>query len=144
MTTELQKIKRLYRTAKSRCQNPHVLSYYNYGGRGIEFKFTCFDLFYLELGPRPPGYTLDRINNNGHYESGNVRWASRSEQNLNRRIYKTNQSGLCGMTIKQPTGKYKSIRYCVRKTTNGKRKTYYMGTDYEKALRIYNEVFGLE
>ena len=68
MTSELQKIKQIYRWAKARCNNPNVKSYSDYGGRGIEFKFTSYGEFLDALGPRPLGYTLDRINNDGHYE----------------------------------------------------------------------------
>jgi hypothetical protein len=65
-----------------------VPNYTNYGGRGIQFLFDSFEQFYAEIGPRPAGLTLDRIHNDGHYEPGNVRWATRSEQNRNRRRWK--------------------------------------------------------
>ena len=73
-------------TARDRCRNKKNESYPRYGGRGIEFRFKSFKEFYAELGPRPsPQHTLDRINNNGHYERGNVRWATAIEQANNKR-----------------------------------------------------------
>lgn len=74
-----------YCAAKRRCEKPSEPSYPRYGGRGIKFLFTSIEQFVNELGSRPDGKSLDRINNNGHYEPGNVRWATRSEQNTNRR-----------------------------------------------------------
>jgi hypothetical protein len=74
-----------YIMAKDRCSNLNSQAWKNYGGRGIEFRFKSFTEFYLELGPRPNGLTLDRINNDGHYEIGNVRWATRSQQQSNQR-----------------------------------------------------------
>ena len=74
-----------YRCAKLRCQYPHDINYRNYGGRGIEFRFSSFEQFFAELGPRPAGKSLDRIDNDGHYEPGNVKWSTRSEQARNKR-----------------------------------------------------------
>jgi|SRR5579883_485126 len=75
-----------YQMAKYRCTNPKCQAWDNYGGRGIKFLFTSIEQFMAELGPRPgPGYSLDRINNNGHYAPGNVRWATRAEQHANQR-----------------------------------------------------------
>lgn len=75
-----------YVGARSRCTKPTNENYKNYGGRGIEFRFTSFEHFLNHIGFKPsPLHTLDRINVDGHYEPGNVRWATQIEQNRNRR-----------------------------------------------------------
>lgn len=74
-----------------RCENPSHAAYHNYGGRGITVHPAWRDvatfLAHLdsELGPCPTGYSLDRINNDGNYEPGNLRWATGSEQSRNTR-----------------------------------------------------------
>lgn len=77
-----------YVNAKSRCEYEHNISWANYGGRGIKFKFPSFDAFFTHIGPRSFKTSLDRINNDGHYEEGNVRWATRAEQMQNTRVNK--------------------------------------------------------
>jgi hypothetical protein len=75
-----------YTQAKNRCENSAGPKYDYYGGRGIRFKFQSFGEFFAELGKRPANnYSLDRKNNDGHYEPGNVRWATKKEQANNRR-----------------------------------------------------------
>lgn len=76
-----------WQSAKARCTRPSNIGWKNYGGRGIEFRFKSFAEFYEHVGPRPAGMSLDRIDPNGHYEIGNVRWATYSEQIANRRKY---------------------------------------------------------
>jgi hypothetical protein len=71
--------------AKNRCANPHHKHWKDYGGRGIKFLFVSFEQFFAELGPRPEGMTLDRKNNDGNYEPGNVRWATPEQQRANQR-----------------------------------------------------------
>jgi hypothetical protein len=60
-----------------RCLNPRNASYSYYGGRGIKIapEFLTFEGFYAAVGDRPAGTTLDRIEVNGDYAPGNVRWA---------------------------------------------------------------------
>lgn len=77
---------------KQRCNNANSKSYYNYGGRGIRVcdKWAnSFMAFLSDVGRCPaPGLSIDRINNNGNYEPGNVRWATATEQSRNNRGYK--------------------------------------------------------
>lgn len=70
-----------------RCNYTRHPGYKNYGARGIAVcqRWLVFANFLSDMGERPDGKTLDRINNDGHYEVGNCRWATVSEQLRNRR-----------------------------------------------------------
>src|ERR1035437_1736465 len=75
-----------FTNARARCEYPKAKGYKYYGGRGIKFLFPSFDVFFAELGYRPsPAHSVDRIITNGHYEVGNVRWATPAVQQNNRR-----------------------------------------------------------
>jgi hypothetical protein len=79
---------RVWQGMVARCINPRVSGFKYYGGRGItvcERWRDSFLNFLADMGTRPEGLTLDRINNDGNYEPGNCRWASWSVQNANKR-----------------------------------------------------------
>lgn len=77
-----------WRAMRNRCYKPTFISYPYCGARGIK---VCdrwknsFQNFLDDMGERPPARTLDRKDNDGHYELSNCRWATRSEQDANRR-----------------------------------------------------------
>ena len=82
----------------ARCEDQHHQDYRLYGARGIKVCDRWHDVrlfigdILRDLGPRPEGKSLDRVNNDGNYEPGNVRWATASEQNLNQRRRKADVS----------------------------------------------------
>lgn len=80
---------RIWDAMKARCCNLNNKHFKNYGGRGIRVCdrwLDSFANFLADVGRRPsPNHSIDRINNDGNYEPGNVRWATRHEQNLNKR-----------------------------------------------------------
>lgn len=78
---------RSWNGAKNRCNNKNNKDYMSYGGRGIKFceRWNKFEAFLSDMGEKPVGLSLDRINNDGNYEPDNCRWATKSEQNSNQR-----------------------------------------------------------
>lgn len=83
---------------KQLCYNKNIAGYKDYGGRGIKLFADWLDDYesfaryiYENLGERPKGYSLDRINNDGNYEPRNLRWATQHIQTNNRRKFNTRE-----------------------------------------------------
>jgi hypothetical protein len=81
------RIYRIWSSMLERCRTPQHRAYKHYGGRGIRVceQWLIFENFLADMGERPPGRSLDRIDNDGNYEPSNCRWATQTEQVRNRR-----------------------------------------------------------
>lgn len=100
------KIYRTWKNIKTRCFNHKIPGYNDYGGRGIticnQWRRNFISFYnYLIILPNAlrEGYSIDRINNNGNYEPGNVQWATTHEQAANTRKSKNNKYGYTGVII---------------------------------------------
>lgn len=76
-----------WRDMKQRCQNPNAQKYRSYGGRGISIcePWQEFESFYADMGDKPDGMSLDRIDNDGDYTPENCKWSTPQEQSNNTR-----------------------------------------------------------
>ena len=105
----------------ARCRNKNHPAYKNYGGRGIKVsdEFHNFDVWFEYIKSlssyKKKGYTVDRIDNDGNYERGNLRWAKKSTQSRNtRKIISTNTSGYRGVSKANIRGRFVA-RICLDK-----------------------------
>lgn len=81
------RIYKIWTAMYDRCRNKNCEGYENYGGRGIEVceRWEKFENFYADMGDRPDGKSLDRIDNNGPYAPWNCEWRDESHQSRNKR-----------------------------------------------------------
>ena len=82
------RVYKIWQGMLQRCENPHHVSYHDYGGRGIRVDeaWHKFEAFYRDMGDPPsPLHTLDRRDTNGHYSANNCRWATVDTQQNNKR-----------------------------------------------------------
>jgi hypothetical protein len=98
---EIAVIRRTWSGIRHRCLVENNISYPDYGGRGITMwepwihDSGAFTAWVLEnLGPRPDGYSIDRVNNNGNYEPGNLKWSTPPEQSINTRNQEDTMNGI--------------------------------------------------
>lgn len=84
---------------KQRCNNPKSPEWSRYGGKGISYdeRWEDFETFLADMGERPDGTSLDRINPDGCYSKDNCRWATATVQSRNTGVEKRNKSGVTGV-----------------------------------------------
>ena len=130
-----------WKLMKARCYNTNNPRYNDWGGRGIK---VCNEwlsdaekyIKYTELldNAMLDGYTVDRIDNDGNYEPGNIKWSTKSEQNLNQRFKKTNTGEPLIISETHLSEKYTYYRVLKKGDTNKRKsfKTLDLALNYRK------------
>lgn len=131
---QFKKLENAYYHAKSRCNNPDHPRYLDWGGRGIKFNYLNLKTFINDVGiPEETTWILDRVNNTGHYEKGNLRWTEPSTSNRNKRLAKNNSSGVKGVS------KRKNGDWSAQGWINGKQIYLYQGKSFLEAVNARKE-----
>ena len=131
----------IWQAMKSRCYSKTHKRYSDWGGRGIKVCdrwLKSYDAFAEDMGERPKGYTLDRIDNNKGYSPDNCKWSSPKEQSNNKRaLYKNNTSGHVCIQLKKP-GVWR-----INHKENGRMVTHKSFYDKESAINAYHSIVGI-
>ena len=126
---QFKKLENAFYHAKQRCNDETHPRYGDWGGRGIEFRFSKLRDFINCIGvPTSKDLILDRINNDGHYEATNIRWTTKSTSSLNKRIAKNNTSGIKGVSQR------KNGDWTAQAWKNGKQIHLYQGPSLAAAI----------
>lgn len=104
-----------WRSMRERCLDPNHRGYAYWGGRGVTVceRWGSFENFLSDMGERPLGMTLDRIDNDGNYESGNCRWATPKQQILNSRSVREMELDGEWLAISEWAERFEIDRYLV-------------------------------
>lgn len=99
------KIYNIWKAMRQRCMNPNCKDYEHYGARGIYIceRWNTFTNFYEDMGDKPEGLSLDRIDNSGPYSKENCKWSTQKEQVANARMRKNHVRDLTNEVIGQWT-----------------------------------------
>lgn len=91
-----------WKMMKNRCDNENYKQFKDYGGRGINYSpsWSSFVNFFNDMGVRPENTSLDRRDNDKGYSKENCKWATRSQQSLNKRVYSRKVSSLAGVRVR--------------------------------------------
>lgn len=130
-------IYKIWNNLIQRCHNPVATGYENYGGRGIKVCdrwLESFENFYEDMGNVSNEMSLDRIDVNLGYCLENCRWATRSEQNFNKRQQSNNSSGKTGVCWNKRNNKWE-----VELRMDGKRLRLGLYEDFELAVFVREE-----
>ena len=119
-----------WKAMKRRCTDKGQDAYPFYGGRGITYcsRWELYGNFLEDMGEKPEGTSLDRINNDGNYTPDNCRWAEREVQAYNKRTYSSNKTGIKGVAWHE-----RDRRWIVRISVNNKKILLYGGPDFFEA-----------
>lgn len=106
----------IWSSMRQRCENPNSKQFSNYGGRGITVceRWQKFENFLADMGEPAEGLTIDRNDNDKGYEPGNCRWATRIQQNLNRRSVKLHEVEGQKLAVTQIARRYELPKETVR------------------------------
>lgn len=122
---------RSWEAMKARCDNPNNNKYYAYGAQGISYipKWKTFAGFLEDMGERPFGTSLERLDSAKGYCRENCKWVTIEEQNRNRRVPKNTSSGVKGVSWQKSTG-----RWFASSKLNGRSYGLYNGSDFFEAI----------
>lgn len=127
-----------------RCNNDNATGYENYGGRGISVcdRWHDFRNFLKDMGERPKGMSIDRLDTNGNYELSNCKWSTRSEQSKNCRKDKVSSSIYKGVSFHKNTGLWEAYI----KLNEGRFRIGYYNSEIEafNAYKIEHEKRSIE